>query len=622
MKEPYGESIASHTGPESCVGGRKTAGEALTGVHAGQVLSSEITNAWTPTSSRCGEGNTSGDDNRESPDGPAESKTLSTCGNSLHGNREVPASPATRDGVTGRPEKATSRTSGMYEAGKSDRCVVPEKPANKGDESPAESVEGRRWVKGNSDQTTMPRAQDRSSMPSGLERVREAARRDKRARFTTLLHHVTTELLRTSFHELKPDAASGVDGMTWGEYEVTLDERLKDLHDRIHRGSYRARPTRRTYIPKSDGGQRALGIAALEDKIVQKAVATVLNCIYEVDFLGFSYGFRPGRGAQQALDAIWVGIAHRKVNWVLDADIRGFFDTINHEWLLKFIEHRIGDRRIIRLIAKWLRAGVMEDGRWSETEVGVPQGAGISPLLANTYLHYVFDLWVEQWRNQQARGDVIVVRYADDFVLGFQHHQDATRFLHELREQLATFGLALHPDKTRLIEFGRFAEENRRRRRQGKPETFNFLGFTHYCGKTRTNGKFTIWRKTIGKRMRAKLKAIGETLKRRRHDAFHEVAEWLAQVMRGYFNYFAVPGNSQALDVFRTQVKRLWLQALRRRSQRDRSTWDTFGRLADSILPPVRIQQPYPSERFYARHPRQEPYAGKPPVRIRAGGAG
>jgi RNA-directed DNA polymerase len=510
----------------------------------------------------------------------------------------------------------------MHDAWKSDRCIVPEKPANKGETTPAESVEGRQRVKGNSVQMAMLRTQSRGGVTTELDRVREAARRDKRAKFTALLHHVSVDLLRTSFYELKRDAATGIDGLTWGEYEGVLEERLKELHGRIHRGSYRAMPSRRTYIPKGDGGRRPLGVAALEDKIVQKAVTTVLNGIYEVDFLGFSYGFRPGRGAQQALDALWVGLVHRKVNWVLDADIRGFFDTIDHEWMLKFIEHRIGDHRIIRLIAKWLKAGVMEDGRWTETSEGTPQGAVVSPLLANVYLHYVFDLWVQQWRSRYASGEVIVVRYADDFVLGFQHREDGERFLQELRERLAKFGLALHPDKTRLIEFGRFADENRRRRGQGKPETFNFLGFTHYCGKTRTNGKFTIWRKTIAQRLAAKLKVVKETLMRRRDEAFADLAAWLAQMVRGYFNYFAVPGNCRALETFRNEVKRHWLRALRRRSQRWRMAWARFGPLADAVLPPARITQAYPSERFYARYPRQEPYAVVPHVRICAGGAG
>jgi group II intron reverse transcriptase/maturase len=434
--------------------------------------------------------------------------------------------------------------------------------------------------------------------------VRLAARRDRRARFTALLHYVTIDRLRESFYALKRKAAPGADGITWQQYEVNLEDRLADLHQRVHQGTYRAQPSRRVYIPKPDGRLRPLGIAAVEDKIVQQVVVWVLHQIYEVDFLGFSYGFRPERNAHDALDALWMGITGKKVNWVLDADIQGFFDTINHGWLLKFLEHRIADRRILRLIQKWLRAGVSEDGQWSKTDVGTPQGAVISPLLANVYLHYVLDLWVHQWRKKFARGDVIITRYADDFVLGFQYRYEAERFLKELRERLQKFGLALHPDKTRLIEFGRFAAPNRQQRGQGKPETFHFLGFTHVCGRKRLTGGFLVKRKSMSQRLRAKLQAVKETLLRQRHRPLPEQGTWLQGVVRGYFNYHAVPGNRAALETFRTQAVRYWRSALRHRSQRSRLAWMRFGKLADLWIPKPRILHPYPSARFYAKHPK------------------
>jgi len=428
-------------------------------------------------------------------------------------------------------------------------------------------------------------------------------------RFTALLHHITPELLRASYFDLKRQAAPGVDEVTWRQYGSDLEDRLAGLHERIHRGSYRAKPSKRAWIPKPDGRQRPLGIAALEDKIVQQAVKTVLEQVYEGEFLGFSYGFRPGRGCHQALDALWVGLTERKVNWVLDADIRGFFDAIDHEWLMKFLEHRIADRRILRLVRKWLRAGVSEEGEWSPTTVGTPQGAVISPLLANVFLHYVLDLWVCQWRKRHARGDVIIVRYADDFVMGFQHQDDAQRFLQALRERFAKFGLELHAEKTRLIEFGRFAAERRTRKRvprrgKGPPETFNFLGFTHICGKTR-KGAFTIHRRSIAKRFRATLQAIKQQLRKRMHGAVTAVGKWLRSVVQGWFNYHAVPGNWPSLEQFLTQVERLWLRVLRRRSQRGRRRWNwsRFHRLARHWLPRPTILHPYPNVRFRVAHP-------------------
>ena len=620
MKEPDGEGIANHTGPESCAGGRKSVGEALTGESAGRVLSSEINETGMPTLSECGEGHTHGGVKRESPGDPAESETLRMRGSSMHGNREVPSLFA-EDGTADRPEEARSRTSGMHGGGKSDSRIVPKKRSNNGLQRPAETVEGRRLAKGNSLQDDQGRTQCRTALTDGLERVRQAARRERGTKFTALMHHLTPELLAQSFHALRREAAPGIDGVTWGDYEVHLRDRLDDLHARLHRGAYRALPSRRAYIPKADGRARPLGIAALEDKIIQKAVVEVLNCIYERDFMGFSYGFRPGRGPHDGLDALWVGLTEKKVNWVLDADIRSYFDTINHEWLKTFLEHRIADRRMLRLIDKWLRAGVLEDGRWWETEQGSPQGAVISPLLANIFLHYVFDLWVHHWRQVHARGDVIVVRYADDFVLGFERRDEAERFLQDLRERLGRFGLALHPEKTRLIEFGRFAASNRRQRGQGKPETFDFLGFTHISGKS-SRGWFTVRRKTIAKRLRAKIQAIKATLLQKRHLPLEVLAHWLRGVLRGYFHYFAVPGNSRPLDRLRTDVIRSWFRALRRRSQKSSVTWSWFGPLVTRWLPHPRIQHPFPNVRFHAKYPRQEPYAGIPLVRICAGGAG
>jgi group II intron reverse transcriptase/maturase len=432
--------------------------------------------------------------------------------------------------------------------------------------------------------------------------VREAAKKEKGQRFTALLHHVTEGLLLDSFYSLKRQAAPGVDEVTWREYEPDVEARIRDLHGRVHRGAYRAQPSRRVYIPKPDGRQRPLGIAALEDKIVQQAMVTVLNSIYEGDFVGFSYGFRPGKGAHDALDALSYGIVRKKVNWVLDADIRGFFDNIDHTRLMEWIERRIADPRVLRLIQKWLKAGVSEEGEWSETKVGTPQGAVISPLLANIYLHYVLDQWVIEWRKKFARGDVIIVRYADDFVLGFQHRKEAERFLKQLRERLREYGLELHADKTRLIQFGRFAAEDRKRDGAGKPETFNFLGFTHICSTIHKSGRFTVKRKTIGKRLAGKLKDVKAKLRERMHWPVAEVGKWLGTVVRGYYNYHAIPGNCSRLRSFRHDVARHWWQALRRRSQRPLRR-EVFESLVAQYLPQPAILHPYPWERFCAKHP-------------------
>jgi RNA-directed DNA polymerase len=490
-----------------------------------------------------------------------------------------------------------------YDSGESYSGIVPTKQPNKSERSPTEAVEGRPPTKENTQGPNPCRTPSRGNGSSGLARVREAARKDKKLKFTALLHHVSIDLLRQSYYSLKKQAAPGVDGMTWEDYGQALEARLADLHGRVHRGAYRAQPSRRVWIPKPDGRQRPLGVACLEDKIVQAAVATVLNQIWEEDFLGFSYGFRPGRSQQDALDALWVGIVRKKVNWILDLDIRSFFDELQHDWLVQFVEHRIGDKRVVRLIQKWLKAGVLEQDQWQETKEGSPQGSVISPALANLYLHYVLDLWVEQWRKKQARGDVIIVRYADDAVLGFEQREEAERFLEQLRERLRKFGLELHPEKTRLVEFGRYAIERRNKRGEGKPETFNFLGFTHICGTNHKTGNFTVHRKTIGKRMAAKLKEIRAMLRKRLSARVAGTVEWLQQVVRGYFQYHAIPGNWARLRAFRRDVLRLWFRALRRRSQRSRMTRKRFGTKLGSLLPAVQILQTYPDVRFDAKYP-------------------
>jgi group II intron reverse transcriptase/maturase len=418
-------------------------------------------------------------------------------------------------------------------------------------------------------------------------------------RFTALLHHVyNPEMLREAYFRLKREAAPGVDRVTWRQYGEALEDNLRDLSQRLKRGAYRAKPVRRVFIPKADGRQRPLGVTALEDKLVQRATVEVLNAIYEIDFLGFSYGFRPEHSQHNALDALYTGLLTRKVNWVLDADIRGFFDAIDHRWLVKFVEHRIADRRVVRLIQKWLNAGVLEDGTRTRSEQGTPQGGSASPLLANIYLHYVFDLWVQRWRQTQTLGDIIVVRYADDFVVGFQYKSDAERFRAELAERFSEFALELHPGKTRLIEFGPNAEPNRKRRGQGKPETFDFLGFTHICGKKKSNGRFTVLRQTMRKRLQAKLKQVKIELRRRLHDPVPEVGRWLRSVVSGHVHYYGVPMNSHALLLFRFQVGRLWYRSLRRRSQKTRLNWERMQRLIDRWLPPVRICHPYPLKRL------------------------
>jgi RNA-directed DNA polymerase len=486
----------------------------------------------------------------------------------------------------------------MNDRGKSDRSVVPEKPANKADSDAAEAVEGRDRAKGNPAKRDKPWTLSQPGLPSALERVGQAARQDRKQRFTALLHHIyDVGRLRRAYYALEHDAAAGIDGETWRHYGENLRENLQDLSGRLARGVYRARPVRRVYIEKADGRKRPLGVPVLEDKIAQRSAVEVLNAIYEVEFLGFSYGFRPERSQHQALDAVAYGMWKKLVKWVLDADIQSFFDTLSHEWMVKFLEYRIADRRVIRLIQKWLNAGVLEDGKRMVSEIGTVQGGSISPLLANIYLHYVFDLWIEQWRKTQARGDVLVVRFADDFVAGFQHRKEAEQLLEDLRARFRKFGLKLHPEKTRLIEFGRFAAQDRKARGQGKPETFNFLGFTHCCG-TDQRGKFTVIRKTMRQRMLKKLKEVNLELRRRMHQPVDEQGRYVQALVGGHVRYFGVPLNSRAIRAFRTLVIRLWKKWLSRRSQRGAVTWDRMQRYIDRWVPPAVVCHPYPSVRF------------------------
>ena len=488
---------------------------------------------------------------------------------------------------------------------KSDRPVVATKPANKAgelaivtNEPVAEQVERRGLAKGKPPRQNTNRALDREVVQSALGRIRQAAVKDRKVKFTSLMHHIyNLSTLREAYYGLKRDAAPGVDGETWRQYGENLESNLTDLSARLRRGAYRAKAVLRRFIIKDDGRQRPLGVTALEDKIAQRATVTVMNGIYETDFLGFSYGYRPGKSPHNGLDALYTGLLTRKVNWVLDGDISSFFDGLDHEWLIKFVEHRIADQRVVRLIRKWLNAGVLEEGEWSCSEEGTPQGGSASPLLANIYLHYVFDLWVQHWRKTKAKGDVIVVRWADDFVVGFEHQADAARFHHELAERFAKFKLKLHPQKTRVIEFGYYAANNRKRRGQGKPETFNFLGFTHICGKKRS-GMFTVYRRTIAGRKRAKLKAIKLELRKRMHQPVPEVGQWLRSVVAGHNRYYGVPSNLQSLYSFRHHIGRHWFHSLRRRSQKTRLTWERMCRLIDRWLPLPTLHHPYPLRRL------------------------
>lgn len=497
----------------------------------------------------------------------------------------------------------------MNEQGKSDRFVVSTKSPNESVDDFGgfstwatmleEAMERRNLAKGNLREQNTRRTQSRESVYSALERIRAVAVKDKKQKFTALMHHIyAVDMLEEAYYSLKRDASAGIDGETWRHYGEKLGDNLRDLSERLKRGAYRARPVKRSYIPKADGKQRPLGVPVLEDKIVQCAAAAVMGTIYETEFLGFSNGYRPKRGQHKCLDALYVGLQTKKVNWLLDADIQGFFDHISHEWLIKFIEHRIADKRVVRLIQKWLKAGVMEKGKWQSSEEGTPQGGVISPLLANIFLHYVFDLWIQRWRTRPNRGDVIVVRWADDFIVGFQNQGEARTFLNELKARFEKFGLTLHPEKTRLLEFGAFAIDNRRRRGQGRPESFDFLGFTHICGKKRSNGMFVVIRKTVGKRLRAKLQEVKAELKRRMHWPVPVVGKWLRSVISGYNRYFGVPTNQTALHAFRFQVARYWHHALKRRSQRTRITWERMNRLIEIWLPHPETHHPYPLRRM------------------------
>jgi len=491
----------------------------------------------------------------------------------------------------------------MHDRGKADSAIVAVKPTNNAGQPATEPVEPRAGTKRNVGEQSTHRTQGRARVTQALARVRKAAQQRRKEKFTALFHHLSVDLLREAFLVLKRDAAPGMDGLTWQAYAADLERNLTDLHARVHRGAYRATPSRRTYIPKADGRQRPLAVAALEDKIVQRATVAVLNCIYEEAFLGFSYGFRPKRGQHDALDALAVGITDKKVNFILDADVRSFFDEVSQSWLIRFVEHRIADPRIIRLIQKWLKAGVLEDGVVTVSEKGTGQGSVISPLLANVYLHYVFDLWAERWRRHEATGGMMIVPYADDIVVGFAHEVDARRFWDAMRKRFEEFSLSLHPEKTRLIEFGRQAVDRRDQRGLGKPETFNFLGFTHICGRSR-HGKFLLKRKSRRDRMRGKLKEIKEEMRHRMHQPIPEQGRWLAQVVRGYFAYHAVPTNSASIGAFRHHVVDLWRCSLSRRSQHGGITWQRIKQIADDWLPQPKILLPWPQQRFAVRHSR------------------
>ena len=500
----------------------------------------------------------------------------------------------------------------MNESGKSDDVVVAKKSANKNgqletESTLAEQIEPSTLTKGNEKQRNTLQTQGWESVQSKLQLVHQRAKEDKKGQFTALLHHIyNVDTLKAAYFKIKKSAAPGVDKETWLSYGENLEANIQNLSERLKQGAYRAKPVRRVYIPKPNGEQRPLGVTTLEDKIVQRATVEVLNAVYEADFIGFSYGFRPGSSQHKALDALSAALITKKVGWVLDADIRNYFGSISHEWLVKFIEHRIADKRVVRLIQKWLNAGVLEDGEVTYDEVGAPQGASVSPLLSNIYLHYVYDLWVQQWREKQARGEVIVVRFADDSVVGFQYKSDAERFLKELRERFQKFGLELHPEKTRLIEFGRFATKNREERGEGKPETFTFLGFTHICG-TGRNGKFKVMRQTIRKKMQAKIKELKSEMIRRMHEPIREVGEWLKKVVAGHNQYFGVPDNAAALNLFRYKVYWSWRRVLMRRSQKGYITWEKMRKISDRWLPKPRICHPHPLTRFCVRTQGRSP---------------
>ena len=523
-------------------------------------------------------------------------------GNTSHVNREIPGRlQAALPGMdAGAQREVRRRTPLMHAPGKSDSRIVPKKVPNKARRQVAEGLEGRRLAKRNSRQASTLRTQSRARVHAALERVRRAAEQQTGVRFTALLHHIyAIDTLRAAFHDLKRDAAPGVDGETWEHYSQELEANLAGVSNRVGRGTYRPQPVRRVYIPKRGNTrqQRPIGVTALEDKLVQRATSTVLNAVYEPEFAGFSYGARPGRSAHQALTALDQAIEKKRVKWVLDADLRDFFGSLEHDQLIRFVEHRIGDKRVVRLIQQWLGAGVLEDGAWTRSETGTPQGGSISPLAANVYMHYVFDLWAQRWRRREARGEVIIVRYLDDFIVGFQHRRDAERFLEALRERLGRFGLRLHSDKTRLLEFGRYAAQNRQERGQGKPETFHFLGFVHSCGRT-GKGEFMVHRHTAPDRLRAKLKEVKDELMRRRHAPVPEVGKWLGSVVRGHCRYYGIPGNWRAIKRFRDEANRHWHRALSRRSQKGPVRWERMRRWIQRFIPRARIVHPSSSVQF------------------------
>jgi RNA-directed DNA polymerase len=518
-----------------------------------------------------------------------------------------PGDPTTCHGGSGEHcrgarREASRRTTASHQGGgKSDRSVVPKKRPNKtaGEPAVAEAVEGRLRAKGNGLQVRMSRRSRRTyDVETALQGIRRTAAGRPGARFDTLMHHIyQVERLEAAYRACKRDAAAGVDGQTWASYGEGLQARLADLSDRLARGGYRPQPVRRAYIGKTDGSKRPLGVPALEDKIVQRATVEVLNAIFERDFRGFSYGFRPAKSAHDALDAVVMGVEVKRVNWILDADISKFFDTIEHDWLIKFVEHRVADARVVRLIKSWLHAGVLEDGQVWQSELGTVQGGSISPLLANIYLHYALDLWAQSWRQRRATGDMVMVRYADDWVAGFEQRKDAERFHREVGERLQKFGLKLHENKTRLIEFGRFARTNRSRRGQGKPETFDFLGFTHCCDQTR-QGRFLVLRLSSGKKLRAKLRAVQEELWKRMHRPIEEQGRYLRSVVGGHMRYYGVPRNTARLKMFRYRITQIWHYTLCRRSQVRPVRWPRMAKLAEHWLPPIRICHPYPNQRL------------------------
>ena len=532
-------------------------------------------------------------------------RTLPTGSEEFGKLRESPArEPGDLDGaspsmVDGRQAREGGSRTPQQVVEESDAGIVPKKSA-KTRVTPVESMEGRAAAKGKSAARNASPTQCGPDALTFLQRIGKRAKQKPKEQWTSLLSHIRVPLLKEAYHRLQKDAATGVDGVTWAEYGERLDVRLLDLQDRIHRGSYHPQPVRRVLIPKGDGKTRPLGLVTLEDKIAQQAARMVLEPIYEAEFIGLSYGFRPKRSQHDALDAVAESI-RLKVHWVLDADIRAYFDTIDHGHLQRFIEHRIGDSRMVRLLMKWVKAGVLEDGKLYEAQEGTPQGASISPLLANIYLHYVFDLWLCQWRKRHAKGEVYAVRYADDLLMGFQKEQDARALHSALAERLGQFGLELHPDKTRVIEFGRCARQEREQRGLPKPETFEFLGFVHICGVNRL-GKFQLKRRTSRKKRRAKLARLKEEVRRRKHQRVAKQHVWLSQVLQGHYRYYGVPSNYSALAQFRRRVAWMWHRALQRRSQRSCWTheqWRVFEQRFP--LPPPRIHHPWPTQRFALR---------------------